>query len=1209
MRVIQINLQHSKAATAVLQNQLLNDQVDIALIQEPYIVRGRVRGLEAKGVNVFYDSAPEAPRTCIAFNNDLKLQPLLEYSSKDLTTVSLMTEGGECGGEICVSSAYLPYDSVEPATNSLLDRLTKSCLHNHKQLIVGMDANAHNTVWGSSDTNARGELLIEYLSANNLIILNRGNVPTFFNGRRSEVIDITVGTQLVGELIEDWKVSDEPSLSDHRQISFIIKSLSVQASFFKNLKKTNWNLFKESLEGKLESVNVMKINNVGDLEAVNEAIHMAFSEAHNIACPPVMRRSNRQVPWFTAGLAKLRKSARRLFNKAKKTGDWASYKEALSLYNNALRGEKQKSWINICEAIEETPACARLHKLLAKEPKRHLGSMKKPDGTYTETRNEVMVHLLQSHFPGSTVLDSEEPPSERFPLRRCSKEDWKLIREIITPEKIRWAIFSFKPYKSPGYDGIFPAMLQHGPPILLGILCKLFRTVLGFGYIPMLWRKVKVIFIPKPGKQTYDQAKSFRPISLTSFLLKTMEKLVDRYIREEVLTKKPLHRHQYAYQPGKSTTLALHDLVTMIEKAMEQKEVALGAFIDIEGAFDNAAFRAIEVALRERHVNETIIRWVVAMLSSRMVYCEMWGLIVWILVTRGCPQGGVLSPLMWDLVVDALLEILNRNGFYTQGYADDITILIRGKFNGTISDRMNLALKLVQNWCERVELRVNPAKTIVVPFTRKTKLEDLRPPTLSGQVIRFSDEVKYLGVILDKRLTWNNHLERQINRAKMSLWTCRGLAGKKWGLNPKMMYWLYVTMVRPIITYGAIVWWNKLDQITACIKLERLQRMACLMITGAMKTAPTKALETVLNLAPLNIYVEAEARSTAYRIIIDKGQGTFSTVGHSQILSRVESEPIMGMIPDYTTTKYLFNQNFVVEIPDREKWSGGITLEQHADIWYTDGSKTSFGTGAGIHGHRPKANYYFSLGKYATVFQAEVFGILRCAQIYKTKPLRGKLIYILSDSQAALKALNAYQTKSKLVWECFNELNLLGNHNTVKLLWVPGHKGFLGNELADKLANIGSSKRFIGPEPSCGIPYCLGKMEIQKWTIKAQNVIWKTSSGMAHTKHFIDKVSRKITSQLLEMGRNRLRLTIGLITGHCELRKHLHLLKLVSSPTCRFCGEMDETPLHLLTDCKPLARKRLGWFSRPFPGTKVIADYPLAHTLNFIISLGVIERQ
>jgi hypothetical protein len=98
---------------------------------------------------------------------------------------------------------------------------------------------------------------------------------------------------------------------------------------------------------------------------------------------------------------------------------------------------------------------------------------------------------------------------------------------------------------------------------------------------------VRVLFIPKPGRSSYELAKSFRPISLTSFLLNTMERLMDLPIKERPLKDYPLNPMQHAYLKGKSTETALHVLVYKIDGALAQKEFALVVVLDVEETFDN----------------------------------------------------------------------------------------------------------------------------------------------------------------------------------------------------------------------------------------------------------------------------------------------------------------------------------------------------------------------------------------------------------------------------------------------------------------------------------------------------------------------------------------------------------------------------------------------------------------------------------------------
>ncbi|KAJ4450580.1 hypothetical protein ANN_28740 [Periplaneta americana] len=110
----------------------------------------------------------------------------------------------------------------------------------------------------------------------------------------------------------------------------------------------------------------------------------------------------------------------------------------------------------------------------------------------------------------------------------------------------------------------------------------------------------------------------------------------------------------------------------------------------------------------------------------------------------GLPTGGVLLPLLWDLVVDALFRELNEAGYLAIGYADDIAVIVKGKFPTTVIDMLQVALKNIENWCNRTKLSVNPNKTVLVPFTRMRSVGNLRKPTLFGERIPYSHRLNTL---------------------------------------------------------------------------------------------------------------------------------------------------------------------------------------------------------------------------------------------------------------------------------------------------------------------------------------------------------------------------------------------------------------------------------------------------------------------------------
>jgi hypothetical protein len=220
-----------------------------------------------------------------------------------------------------------------------------------------------------------------------------------------------------------------------------------------------------------------------------------------------------------------------------------------------------------------------------------------------------------------------------------TKHDWGVAAEMVTYRKVEWAINTFLPHKSSGMDGIFPALLQQGRRIVIPYLVKIFCACLAMGYVPAIWHQVKVVFIPKPGKNSYTGPRDFRLISLTSFLLKTLERLLDRYIRDGASVIKPLHPNQHAYQAGKSVETALHQLVVRVEKVLDQQELALGVFLDIEGAYNYTPLESVCTALCGRGVDSTIVRWIRATLEGCLAMATLIDVCVRVAVPRGCPQG------------------------------------------------------------------------------------------------------------------------------------------------------------------------------------------------------------------------------------------------------------------------------------------------------------------------------------------------------------------------------------------------------------------------------------------------------------------------------------------------------------------------------------------------------------------------------------------
>lgn len=1139
----------------------------------------KIKGLPNGSGKLIYHEGVLAPRAALYINKNLQYLPLSRFIQRDIAAavIDVRLPGGNV--KVVIASTYHHEEEASPPEEVV--NLVNHCKKLNMQFIIGCDSNAHHTVWASSDINKRGENLLDFLMTEGVGVANRGSEPTFRNAIREEVLDLTLISPALHHKISNWHVSDEASLSDHRQIRFDIDIEPITQEPKRNPRRTNWELYRCLLEGNGELSGVRGMDSVDGIDLAAEHLRSRILTAYEDSCPLKRSTSGRDVPWWNSNLAKLRKKARTLYNKWSKSRtleDKTAYRAATTEYSKELRNSKRKSWRTFCQNIEDTPNAARLHKVLSKDHSNGLGQLRGMDGEMTGTDDETLSLMLETHFPGSRIFLGNKPNQDVSAPRRGAR---KIAAKLFTKERIRWAIESFKPYKSPGGDGIYPVLLQRGLQVILPDLVDLFRRSFTWGYIPDCWRDVRVSFIPKAGKRPGTDAKSFRPISLSSFLLKAMEKIIDQDIRAGLLSKFPLHKDQYAYQAGKSTISALHGLTRKLEKAIEYKEVALCAFIDIEGAFSNTPRQSIHRALVKRGVEPATVAWIMASLSSRIINMQLGAASVTATPGDGCPQGGCLSPLLWSLVVDDLLKTLTSAGFEICGYADDLVIMVRGKHDDTISDRMQTALTLTHEWCIREGLNINPKKTILLPFTRRKKLS-LKKITMNGTTLIPTNHTKYLGVIFDQKLSWSLHLEAVISKGQRALFTCQRMVGSTWGLKPELTNWIYKSIVRPIVSYAALVWWPRAKLVSGQLALGKLQRTACLSITGASRSCPTAALQVILDLPPLEIFLESEAARWALRVARERELKTGDYTGHLRILN--ECKELQDVVTDNLPLRHEFRKNFTTTLPSRDQWANKeLVFPRGSTVFYTDGSKTEDGrVGAGVYG--PSTQLAIPMGLCPSVFQAETLAIRECVALCAERNYQRKEIYIASDSKAALLALDSPQVKSKLVWECKTSLNLLGEKNQVNLIWVPGHSGIHGNEAADQLAREGGTTPFTGPEPFCGFPASHQAMAIKDWEQKRKLMSWRTTNGQRQAKLLLSH-STSWTKKVLSLSKLELRKLTGALTGHCPVRYHLKNMGKAPDSTCRFCQEATETASHLLCECEAVHQKRLrhlgSWFLKP----------------------------
>ncbi|KAJ8913784.1 hypothetical protein NQ315_002690 [Exocentrus adspersus] len=176
---------------------------------------------------------------------------------------------------------------------------------------------------------------------------------------------------------------------------------------YRDVRGTDWGGYKISLQSELRT-SLTTIKNRDEIDIANGQICSAIISAYHENTPLKTKQDNRGASWWNKKLDKKRKEVRRLFNRAKNSGNWDQYRSALTDYNKEIRRAKRESWRRFCESIKDVPRSTRIHKILSRSPVGECGSIKRPDGSYTDSGMETLQLLALNHFPGSLSLDDEQ---------------------------------------------------------------------------------------------------------------------------------------------------------------------------------------------------------------------------------------------------------------------------------------------------------------------------------------------------------------------------------------------------------------------------------------------------------------------------------------------------------------------------------------------------------------------------------------------------------------------------------------------------------------------------------------------------------------------------------------------------------------------------------------------------------------------------------
>ena len=396
---------------------------------------------------------------------------------------------------------------------------------------------------------------------------------------------------------------------------------------------------------------------------------------------------------------------------------------------------------------------------------------------------------------------------------------------------------------------------------------KILNACLKVSYFPKEWKRANVIVINKKGKKNDGNARSYRPISLLSNLGKNFEKLIMGRLNNLSNDKNWISDYQFGFSKNKSTVDAADNLVTMIEKNKKKKLFTLCIFFDIKGAFDNAWHPGIIKKLKEKECPSGLIKLIHSYLSDRTVAYENGNLH---LLEKSCPQGGILSPFLWLININDILEININENCLIQAYADDICAIITAKNVSTLEKVANKIFESFDKWAVNNKLTFDTLKTEAVLFTNRHKTPYVNL-VFGGDIIEVKDKVRYLGVILDRKLLWTEHVTCRINEAKKYSSRLLSAARMTWGLKPFALRKLYKSVIESTILYAAPVWIGALRKKNIQNMLQSAQRCSTLSISKSFRTAQNHVITALSGVLPIGL----RAIELAVMRFVKKGRPPF----------------------------------------------------------------------------------------------------------------------------------------------------------------------------------------------------------------------------------------------------------------------------------------------------------------------------------------------
>ncbi|CAH2092779.1 unnamed protein product [Euphydryas editha] len=667
---------------------------------------------------------------------------------------------------IAFCGVYLP----PPVNRRLLERFLGNCnrvfeQHDKFKCIIG-DFNLSSIAWNVSldasplvcNNSATAQILLDFVLQNGLTQCN-----SVLNNRR-KILDLVLADLPECSVSYCYNtISNVEQL--HPPLEINIPNMKRDILTTKTT-YDRYNFYRadyDSINQYISGIDWKELLKLDDVDEMVRLFYEVLRTAISNHVPLKKTKSNRYPSWINRDIRRRIKEKHKLLKRFKK-------------YNNAMDEVELRLLSDRCHKITHDAYAkynSELEKQILRNPKAFwtfLNSKRANSNAYPATMNngiksstsgDEICNMFLNHFNFASVHSSASDnfDSTNF-LRNISYlgESDNFTRIIVNQNNILEQLKNLNISKGAGPDNIPPVFLQKTAKYLALPLHLIYNASLVSGTFPAIWKQARVVPVFKGGDE--KDIRNYRPISILSIFAKVFESLVCPLVRLHF--NRYISEHQHGFWPGRSTTTNLVTFTSSLCEAIDSQKQVDVIYTDFKKAFDSVPHRILVKKLSCYGFSGPLLQWLSSYLHNRSFYVVMNGFSsLSSKITSGIPQGSHLGPVLFNLFINDIVLCFKHSTPYL--YADDLKFV---RVICSLRDSVLLQddIDRVSNWCESNGMQLNLDKCLHIKFTRKRDNISTQY-TLNGEKLREVESVKDLGVILDRKLTYLDHLNIVINKA------------------------------------------------------------------------------------------------------------------------------------------------------------------------------------------------------------------------------------------------------------------------------------------------------------------------------------------------------------------------------------------------------------------------------------------------------------